>query len=86
MACPTIMLTGMTREAWTCLRKRVAGLGATLPQADSGSVRHPDADADYAWDEAAQTLRVTFTRTPLWMGCSAIESRIRQAAAGCGAR
>ena len=86
MACPTILLTGVTREVWTCLRQRASGLGVTMPAGDSGTVRHPDADADYAWDEAAQTLRVTFTRTPVWIGCNAIESRIRKAAAGCGAR
>lgn len=85
MACPALTLTGVTREVWTCLRQRAAGLGVTLPAGDSGSVRHPDADADYAWDEAAGTLSVTFTRTPTWIGCGAIESRVRQAAAGCGA-
>jgi hypothetical protein len=85
MACPTITLTGVTREAWTCLRRRVSGLGVTLPAGDGGSIRHRDADADYAWDEQAQTLVVTFTRTPRWIGCGIIASRVRQAAAGCGA-
>jgi hypothetical protein len=85
MACPTITLTGVTREVWTCLRQRASGLGATLPAGNSGSIRHPNADADYAWNEQAQTLAVTFTRTPAWIGCRIVASRVRQAAAGCGA-
>jgi hypothetical protein len=61
-------------------------MGITMPATDSGTVRHPDADADYRWDPEAGTLAVTFTRTPSWIGCGTIESRIRQAAASCGAR
>ncbi|HEX2211352.1 MAG TPA: hypothetical protein VHG93_26950 [Longimicrobium sp.] len=85
MACPTITLTGVTRDVWTCLRQRASGRGVTVPDADRGSIRHRDADADYAWDEGTAILTVTLTRSPSWIGCNAIESRIRQAAAGCGA-
>ena len=86
MACPTITLTGVTREVWTCLKQRAGGMGVSVPDGDRGTIRHSDADADYAWDEGAATLAVTITRSPSWIGCNAIESRIRQAATGCGAR
>lgn len=84
MACPTITLTGVTRDVWTCLRQRASALGITLPQ-ESGTVRHPEADAEYTWDEDTSVLTVTFTRTPTWIGCNAIESRVRHAVVGCGA-
>lgn len=70
---------------WECLRRQASGMGVPVPSGDHGSVRHPDADAGYAWDEGSGTLTVTFTRTPSWMACGAIETRVRQAARACGA-
>lgn len=86
MACPTITLSGVTAEVWGCLRAQATRIGVVLPAGDSGAIRHADADADFAWDPASGTLSVTFTRTPAWIGCAMLESRLRQAAASCGAR
>ncbi|MBW3572689.1 MAG: hypothetical protein KY467_16460 [Gemmatimonadetes bacterium] len=84
MACPTITLAGVTPDAWTCLRGRAAAMGVAVPPGDSGSIRHRDADAEYGWDAAAGTLAVTITRAPSSIGCAAVESRLRRAAAACG--
>jgi hypothetical protein len=85
MACPTITLTGVTAQVWECVRRRVEGLGVAVPPADRGSVHHKLVDADYAWDPAAATLSIVFTRSPRWIGCGALAGRVRKAAAGCGA-
>ena len=85
MACPTITLNGVTAEVWDCLRQQAASMGISIPGGAGGSVRHPEGDADYTWDEAAGTLAVTFTRTPGWISCADIESRMRLAASRCGA-
>jgi len=85
MACPTFTLTGVTEPVWECVRKRVEALGVTVPPEDRGSVHHKLVDADYAWNSAAATLSITFTRSPKWIGCGALAARVRKAAAGCGA-
>jgi hypothetical protein len=85
MACPTITLTGITAQVWECCRSEASRLGVTFPVGDRGTVRHPDAEAEYAWDEAGGTLRVTFTRTPSYIRCDMIEARLREGARRCGA-
>ena len=86
MACPPIVLNGVTSEVWECLRAQAGRMGIAMPAGDRGTVGHADADADFVRDAATGTLIVTFTRTPVWIACGAIEARIRQAAATCGAR
>ena len=86
MACPTFTLSGVTPAAWECIRQRAVSLGITVPADDSGTVRHPEAEVEYAWDRAAGSLSLTVVRSPTWIGCELIESRVRQAAAGCGVR
>jgi hypothetical protein len=86
MACPVFTLKGVTADAWQCLRQRAASMGINLPPGDAGTVHHPEAEANYAWDEITHTLRVTFTRSPAWISCGDIEARVRLAAASCGAR
>lgn len=85
MACPRITLDGVTAEIWQGLRARAASMGISFPPGDAGTVHHPEADADYAWDGITNTLAVTFTRTPSWISCNDIEARIRHAAAAFGA-
>ena len=85
MACPTFTLTEVTAEVWACVRRRVETLGVTMPPENRGSVHHKLVDADYAWDPAAATLYITFTRSPKWIGCGALAGRVRKAAAACGA-
>lgn len=85
MACPTITLNGTTADVWDCLRRQASSMGISIPSGAGGSVRHAEGDADYTWDEAADTLAVTFTRTPGWISCADIESRMRLAASRCGA-
>ena len=85
MACPTFTLTGVTETVWECVRKRVEALGVAVPPEDRGSVHHKLVDVDYAWDPAAATLSITFTRSPRWIGCGALAARVRKAAAACGA-
>jgi hypothetical protein len=85
MACPTFTLAGVTAEVWECVRRRAASEGVAVPPGERGSVHHRTADADYVWDADAATLAVTITRSPSWIGCGAMEARVRKAAAGCGA-
>jgi hypothetical protein len=85
MACPRITLNGVTADMWSRMRGRAATLGINFPPGDAGTVHHPEADADFAWDEVTQTLAVTFTRTPSWISCNDLEARLRHAAAGFGA-
>jgi hypothetical protein len=85
MACATFTLTGVTAEVWECVRKRAASAGMTVPPGESGSVQHKIADADFAWDANAAILSITITRSPSWIGCGAMASRVRKSAAGCGA-
>jgi hypothetical protein len=85
MACPTFTLTGVTAEVWECVRRKAAGLGLSVPPGERGTVHHKIADVEYAWDAAAETLAVTFTRSPSWIGCRALAARVRKAAASCGA-
>jgi hypothetical protein len=81
---PPITLRGITGDAWDCLRDRARSMGISFPPSAAGTVNHPEGDADYAWDEAAGTLSVTFTRTPSWISCGDIESRMRHAVGLCG--
>lgn len=85
MACPTMTITGVTRDVWDCLLQRASGMGITVPPGERGSIRHPDADADYAWEEDTGMLTVTVTRRPAWIGCDRAEARICEAVRGCGA-
>ncbi|HEU0016150.1 MAG TPA: hypothetical protein VFQ45_20900, partial [Longimicrobium sp.] len=75
---------GMTREVWECLRQRARAMKVPLPDADAGTIVHPDAAAKYAWSEADGTLRVTITRKPVWLPCEAVEYRLRDAIEDCG--
>lgn len=86
MACPTITLTGITTEVWDCCRREARRMGVAFPEGDAGSVRHPEAEADFAWDSVSATLQVTFTRTPSYIRCEMLESRLREGARMCGAR
>lgn len=85
MGCPTITLSGVTRPVWECIRQRASSLGVTVPPGDSGTVRALEAEVEYAWDESATSLSITVVRRPGWIACELIESRVRQAASGCGA-
>jgi hypothetical protein len=85
MACPTITLTGITAPVWECCRREAGHLGVAFPAGDRGTVRHPDAEAEYAWHEAEGTLQVTFTRTPPHIRCDMIEARLREGARRRGA-
>jgi hypothetical protein len=85
MDCPTITLSGVTPPVWECIRKRASSLGVTVPPGDSGTINALEAVVEYAWDEAAASLSLTVVRRPGWIPCELIESRVRQAASGCGA-
>ena len=85
MGCPTITLSGVTSAVWQCIRQRAASFGITVPPGDSGTLDHPEAEVEYAWDEAAGSLTLTVVRKPAWIACELIESRVRQAASACGA-
>jgi hypothetical protein len=85
MACPTFTLSGVTRPVWECIQQRASSLGIRIPPGDSGTLHPPEAEVEYAWDEAGESLSITLTRKPGWISCELIESRVRQAVAGCGA-
>ncbi|HVH13777.1 MAG TPA: hypothetical protein VM759_12035, partial [Longimicrobium sp.] len=70
MACPRITLKGVTAEVLDRMRERAAALGINLPPGDAGTVHHPLAEADYAWDEITRTLAVTVTRMPPSISCN----------------
>ncbi|HEX2080709.1 MAG TPA: hypothetical protein VHG08_23595 [Longimicrobium sp.] len=86
MACPTITLSGIDQAVWECIRQRASSSGISIPPGDSGTINTPEAEVEYAWDAAGESLAVTVVRKPAWIACELIESRVRQAAAGCGAR
>lgn len=86
MACPTVTLPGITAEVWECCRREARRLGIEFPEGDSGTARHADADADFAWNRETGELRVTFTRTPSYVRCEMIEARLREGARLCGSR
>ncbi len=85
MDCPTITLSGVTSAVWQCIRRRATAFGITIPPGDSGTLTHLEAEVEYAWDEAGESLTLTVVRKPAWIACELIESRVRQAASGCGA-
>ena len=85
MACPTMSFSGVTREVYDCLVKQAASMGFPAPQGPSGRVAYHSVEAEYRWEEGEATLEITITRSPDWLDCSMVESRVRQAMRGCGA-
>lgn len=85
MSCPTMSFSGVTREVYDCLAEQAASMGFPAPQGASGRVAFLSVEAEYRWEEGKATLAITITRSPDWLDCSMVESRVRQAVRGCGA-
>lgn len=85
MSCPTMSFSGVTREVFECLGREAASMGFPVPQGASGRVAYHSVEAEYRWGEGEATLEITVTRSPGWLDCAAVESRVRQAMRGCGA-
>jgi hypothetical protein len=77
--------SGVTREVYDCLVRQAASMGFPAPQGASGRVAYHSVEAEYRWDEDEATLEITITRSPGWLDCAMVESRVRQAMRGCGA-
>jgi len=82
--CPPITLTGVTDAAWQCLRNRALAVGIRVA-GDSGSASAQGASVEYHRDPETHTLTVTITQLPGWADCAMVTTRLREAAAGCGA-
>ncbi len=84
MSCPTMSFSGVSREVYDCLMQQAASMGLPTPQGPSGRVAFMSVEAEYRWDEGEGTLAITVTRSPEWLDCGMVESRVRQAIRGCG--
>lgn len=80
-----ITFSGVTDEVWACLKARAKGIGVTLP-GDAGSVSKQGITVEYRRDPRAEMLTIAITQLPPWIDCATAAARVREAAAGCGAR
>lgn len=85
MSCPAMSFSGVTREVFECLGREAASMGFPVPKGASGRVAYHSVEAEYRWEEGEATLEIIITRSPGWLECSMVESRVRQAMRGCGA-
>jgi hypothetical protein len=81
-ACPPITFTGVTQEAWDCLKARALGVGVRI-EGDSGSASMQGLTIEIHRDPRANTLTLNVD-APAGAPCDDIARRLREAVAVCG--
>ncbi|HET6512824.1 MAG TPA: hypothetical protein VFH43_11570 [Candidatus Kapabacteria bacterium] len=79
MACEPIIVHGVTQKVMAGAQDKLRSFGMDMPTMPSGTISQMGVKASYIWDEASATLTVTVHDKPMFISCSMIEGRIRDA-------
>jgi hypothetical protein len=78
-SCPPIIVNGVTKKVMDGAQQKLKSFGMDMPTMPSGTISQMGVKASYIYDEAGATLTVTVHDKPMFISCSMIENRIRDA-------
>lgn len=79
MACQPIIVQGVTPKVMASVQDKLKSFGMEMPTLPTGTISQMGVKASYIWDEGAAVLTVTVHDKPIFISCSMIESRIKDA-------